>query len=510
VRRAGIALAIAVVTAAVFAPALRNGFVWDDDVNLVANAAYRGLGWRQLHWMLTTATMGHWIPVTWATLGLDYLLWGMNPAGYHLTNLGLHAAGAAVLFFVARRLLAAGMASGGDRLAGAAAAALFFGLHPLRAESVAWVTERRDVLSGLFFLLTVLFYLKSAAAAGRPRRAWLAASVGAYALALASKSIVMTGPLVLLVLDAWPLRRLAGHGRARVVEKIPYLVFAAAGAAMAFRAVHARSELVPLAQLPLAARLAATAYSLGFYLWKTVLPLDLSPLYPMPARPSLLEPRFLLSTLAVLAITAALWAARGRWPAGLAAWAAYAILLAPISGIVHAGPQIVADRYSYLAGLPWALLVGAGVSAVVDAGARGALRSAYARLALAGAAAWLAGLASLTMVQVQAWRDPESLWSVALDADPACDFCHMNLGVSLERRGLDAPAIAHFAAALALAPDSVPARRNLALTLLKTGRRGEAAAHLRLLLTRAPADAGLRHYLELAETRTLHEPADRH
>jgi tetratricopeptide (TPR) repeat protein len=512
VRRAWpIPLAIALVTAAVFAPALRNGFVWDDDINLLANAGYRGLGWPQLHWMLTATTMGHWIPLTWLTFGLDSVLWGMNPAGYHVTNIVLHAANAAVFFFVARRLLGAGMVAGEGALRlGAAAAALVFALHPLRAESVAWVTERRDVLAGLFFLLAVLLYVKAAAAEGRERRRRLAASAGCYALALLSKSIVMTLPLVLLVLDAYPLRRLAGHWRARLVEKLPYGVLAAVVAGIAFYQVHARSELVPLAQYSPAARAAMTGYSLWFYLWKTIVPVSLSPLYPLPARVSLLEPRFLLSALAVAAITAALWSARGRGPAGLAAGLAYAVQLAPVVGLVHAGPQLVADRYSYLACLGWAVLAGAGVSAAARAAARGILRPAYARLAVAGVAVWAIGLAGLTVAQVQVWRDADTLWSVALDADPACEVCHANLGSSLERRGLDAAAIRHFEAALALAPGSVVARRNLAMTLLKTGRADEAAVHFRQLLARAPGDPGLRHYLGLAETRALHEPPGRH
>ena len=163
--------------------------------------------------------MGHWVPTTWITFGADYLLWGMNPRGYHLTNLLLHAAAAVAVYLVALRLLRATMAGGEQALRlGALAAALFFAIHPLRVESVAWVTERRDVLSGLWFALTVLAYLKAADATGARRRWWLAGSVAAYGLAATSKAIVMTLPAVLVLLDVYPLGRLGtggGSGRPR-------------------------------------------------------------------------------------------------------------------------------------------------------------------------------------------------------------------------------------------------------------------------------------------------------
>src|SRR5262245_16799149 len=153
---------IAVLTFVVFAPAVHGQFVWDDTLNLSGNALYRGLGWPQLRWMFTTFHMGHYIPLTWMTFGLDYLVWGTDPFGYHLTNVILHAANAVIVYFVARRVLAATLSGGRmARALAASAVALLFPLHPLRAESVAWATERRDVLSALFYLLAVLTYLRA-------------------------------------------------------------------------------------------------------------------------------------------------------------------------------------------------------------------------------------------------------------------------------------------------------------------------------------------------------------
>src|SRR5206468_721385 len=212
---------IALVVIACFLPTLRNDFVlWDDDLNFTDNPSYRGLSWRQLHWMFTTVHGGHYQPLSWVTLGLDYTLWGMNPTGYHLTSLLLHAVNAVLFYHVVVVLLrrAAVTASAGA----AAVGALFFAIHPLRVESVAWASERRDVLSGLFYLATVLAYVRMAAAerTGGARR-WYLVSLACFVLSLLSKAWGMTLPIVLVLLDVYPLRR-----PPRLLEKAPYAVLA--------------------------------------------------------------------------------------------------------------------------------------------------------------------------------------------------------------------------------------------------------------------------------------------
>ena len=473
-------IGLALLTLAAFAPALRNGFVWDDQFNVLDNPHVRGLGWSELRWMLTTAGSTHpgwggqWIPLTWLTVALDYRVWGLSPVGYHLTNLVLHAANAVLLFALARRLLAAATPTAGAGVlsVGAATTALFWALHPLRVESVAWATERRDVLSGFFFLLAVLTYLRAVLARAPGRRWWLAGSVGCYALALASKATVLALPLALLVLDAYPLARLRGHWRQRLVEKMPYALLGAADALLTLHAARVAASLTPSDQYPLPARVATALYGLWFYVEKTVFPLGLSPLYELrvPVRP--LDPPFLGRALAVLAVSAGLWLARRRWPAGLAVWVGYAALLAPVSGLAHVGYHVAADRYSYLPSLGLALLV-----------------------VIAG---WVLGLGSLTARQVDAWSDAETLWQSALDVDPACGICHGNLGAELERLGLWEPAIAHLEEALALRPDQVGFQRNLGLALLRSGRPAEAVTHFRLAVAAIPSDPALRNYLGLA------------
>ena len=475
-------LLCALVTLAVFWPTLGHEFLdWDDDRNLVNNPAFRGLGWANLRWMFTTTHMGHWIPLTWLTFGADYVLWGMKPVGYHLTNLLLHTAAAVTLYFVALHLLRA--ATGGGEAAlrlGALAAALFFSIHPLRVESVAWATERRDVLSGLWFLLAVLTYLVAVDRSGAPRRWWLAGSVACYALALMSKAIVMTLPAVLLLLDVYPLRRIdrwrawaTAEGRRALAEKVPYAVLAIAGAGMAVYALrtHAQEMLVPQ---PLESRIAVTLYGVAFYAWKTFVPFPISPLYQLPARVDPAAPAMLASAAAVLAVTVLLVWQRRRWPAGLAVWLSYLVLLAPVSGIVQSGPQLVAARYSYLACLGWALLVGAAVWWLARHAQPGLDGWRWATAGAMVVIAGFAGLGALAWRETHVWRDSETLWAHVVATDAASSIAHNNLGFAYLQQGRLDEAEREILAALRLDPEWELAHANLAVVLLRQGKLAEA------------------------------------
>ena len=465
---------IALVTFATFEPALRNEFVggWDDSKNILDNPSYRGLAWPQLRWMFTAFHMGHYIPLTWMTLGFDYVLWGMEPFGYHLTSLVLHAASAVVLYFVARRLLGAALPGGQTALAlSAGAAALLFALHPLRVESVAWATERRDVLSGFFYLSTILAYVGFCQReARRWGRYWT--SLALFGCALLSKSIAVTLPVVLLILDVYPLRRLGGTAgwwgpRARQVylEKLPFLLLAGAAAGIAFLALFQIKNMAPLQQIGVAERLAISAYSLGFYLWKTLAPVHLSPLYELTGELKPWTPGFLLSYGAVGAVTALAVGLRRRVPGLAAVWAAYVVILLPVLGIFQNGPQIAADRYTYLACVGWAVLAGGGLLA-------------YWRLAPFLAAGLTVGvllaLGGLTWNLVQIWRDPESLWRHALDVDPGSPIAHNNLGITLAGRKALAEAVGHYQQAVRLKPNYAEAHYNWGTALADQGKLAEA------------------------------------
>jgi len=481
-RRWRFPLAVAVVTVAAFWPVLGHQFLdWDDDVTLVANPAFRGLGWANLRWMLTATLMGHWVPATWITFGVDYLVWGMDPRGYHLTSLLLHAATAAAVYLVALRLLRAAMVGTERALEwGALAAALVFAIHPLRVESVAWVTERRDVTSGLWLVLTVLAYLKAAAAIGARRRWWLAASVAAYALAAGSKAIVMTLPAVLVLLDVYPLGRLgprwrdwvAPRARGIWLEKIPYALLALGTAGMAIHAQRAFAE--NLGSQPLGGRIAVALYGLAFYLWKTLAPWPISPLYQIPARVDPAAPAMLAAAAAVIAISVALVRLRRRWPAGLAVWLAYAALLAPVSGLTQSGPQLVAARYSYLACLGFSLLAGALVAWLARRAADGGAGQARARAGGIVAIAALVGLGALTWQQSRIWRDSETLWSYVVAVEPTAPIGHNNLGFVYLNQGRLDEAERELAIALRLSPEWDLVHTNLAALLARQGKMREA------------------------------------
>src|SRR5213594_1463782 len=501
---------IALVTVAAFLPALQNQFVsWDDDENFLDNPHYRGLGWSPLRWMWTTH-QSQYIPLTWMTLGLDYLLWGMNPFGYHLTSLLLHAANAVAFFFVVRRILTRALPSPSERghalAVSAGFAALLFAIHPLRVESVAWVTERRDVLSGLFYLSAILIYLRTCER-GERGRGWYWAAVGLFACALLSKSMVVNLPIVLLILDVYPLRRLGGAigwwsepARRVYVEKIPFVLLAAAASAIAFMAQFSAQTAASLAQLSVLGRLAVSAYGLSFYLGKLVVPVNLSPLYELPptVNPGALP--FILSYGLVLAITALVLVLRRRVPGLLATWLAYIVVLLPVLGIFQIGLQIAADRYTYLAGLGWAILAGAGLLSCWRT-SRGSKTGTPAALLVAGVAICVVvGLGVLTWNQVQVWRDSERLWAHALAIDPDSPVAQNNFGYELDRRGKLAEAIDHYRQALRIKPDYALAHTNWGAALGRQGKPAEAIEHFQQALRIKPDDALAHTNLGLALT----------
>src|SRR5213594_3701021 len=493
---------IAVVTFATFLPALHNQFVnWDDDKNFLENPHYRGLGWTQLSWMWTTH-LGHYIPLTWMTFGLDYLLWGMNPLGYHLTNLLLHAANAVVFFFITRRLLTRALPSPSERghalTVSAAFAALVFAIHPLRVESVAWATERRDVLSGLFYLSAVLAYLRACDREERGR-GWYWGAVALFAGALLSKSMAVNLPVVLMILDVYPLRRLGGSigwrskpARRIYVEKIPFVLLAAVASAIAVMAQFSIHAALPLAQLSVPGRLAVSAYGLSFYLWKMILPVNLSPIYELPRTVSPWAMPFILSFGLAVAITAIVLTLRRRMLGLPAAWLAYLVVLLPVLGIFQSGPQIAADRYTYLAGLGWAILAGAG------------LLSSWSRLPflLIGLVVFIpVGLGTLTWNQVHVWHDSKTLWAHALAIDPNSSVAQNDFGGALGQQGKLADAIHHYQRALQITPGDADAQTNWGGALAQQGKLAEAAEHYQQALRIKPDHAAAHNNWGAALTR---------
>ena len=476
------------VTMVAFEPVRFNGLVWDDVALLVQNEHYQGLSLEHLRWMFTTGFGGHYQPLAWLSFAIDWQLWGgLSPFGVHVTNLLLHVVGVCLFFFVSRRLLALAQPAWptGVVTVGALAAALLFAVHPLRVESVAWATERRDVLSGALLLATVWLYLRSqerrkpAGASTKPGRlplltaAWLC-----FVLSLLAKAWGITLPVVLLVLDAYPLRRLRNGGwRAALIEKLAFALPAVGAAVLAGWAQAQSGAMRSLAEHPLSLRLAQAAYGLVFYVYKTVWPAALSPLYEQDPADVWWSTRYLLAAAVVLVATVALVAVRRRHPAWSTAGAVYAIVLLPVLGLTQSGQQVVAERYSYLACLPWAALAGAGVARLAIA-LRSRPRPTQRAWALLGAAVVVV-LVVATRAQVLVWRNAETLWSHTLAVRPGTPTAHASLAEVLLARGEYDDARRHAEAALQVLPGNRGAHRALAQSALGQGDLATAELHFR-------------------------------
>src|SRR5215467_8648263 len=480
---------LVLVTAVAYLPTFANGFVNFDDIeNFLNNRAYRGLGWTQLRWMFTTWNLGGLIPLTWITLGFDYVIWGMDSTGYHLTSLVLHLLGSLVFYFVLLRLLRIALEPGeGNRTAlrlGALVGALVFSVHPLRVESVAWITERRDVLSGLFTLLSVLAYLRAwdARTGERLERRWYLASLAFFACALLSKAMAVTLPVVLVLLDVYPLRRLRAFSRGGLrvlarnllVEKLPFGLLALACVVVTVLVARGNDAMATLERWSLLDRLFLAVHSAAFYLWKTIAPVNLSIMYEVPERLDYVAWPFVAAWVCVIAISAGCLALARRFPALLIAWAAYLVMLAPVSGLVQVGLQLAADRYSYTPCLGWAALAGAGFFLAWRraGGARNAFPRAQALVA-GTAVCVIAILGVLTWWQVEVWHDTETLWTHALAASPA-SRAHENLGDLYQDRGQIDRAAAHYEQLVQMRPSYGPGHLYLGATRAQQGRPEEA------------------------------------
>jgi tetratricopeptide (TPR) repeat protein len=471
---------LALITFIAFLPTLRNGFVtWDDDRNFLENFSYRGLGWDNLSWMWTTFHMGHYVPLSWMTLGLDYELWGMDARGYHLTNLVLHCANAVLVFLVIRRLAALATQQNDQRIDAAAfIGALFFAIHPLRVESVAWVTERRDVLSGAFYWGALLAYLPYADGTNRSWRRYALCSL-LFVCAFLSKATAITLPAVMLLVNFYPLQRLSlkrvdrAAVRQIILELLPFGLIALALVPLTIVA------LAPPAQLSKAAKLAVSAYSLAFYLLKTVLPTGLSPLYAMPTHVDPAEVRFLVSYGALLLCGVGVWIARRRWPALAASAVAFLLIILPMLGIVQNGPQIAADRYTYHATPALSALLAAGILLLPVA--------AFSAARLASIPVFCV-LTALTWRQITVWHDPDTFWNYVLQQDENSAVALTAMGTLRLNQHRDQDAITYYERATALDPTYAEGHDNLGIAYERVGRQADAKRQFLAAIEAAPTN----------------------
>lgn len=456
-------LLVSVFTFAVFLPTLKNGFVWDDIYNLVKNHKYRGLGWEQLKWMFTSFSMGPYTPLTSMSFGFDYLVWGIDPFGYHLTSVVLHSINALLFYLLCAKVLTLAVRPSvpeeeTELRLSAGFAALFFSIHPLRVESAVWLSGRHDILSCLFYLLAILCYIPPRSADGENAPFWRRhiLPLAAFFLALLSKGMAISLPVVLVVLDIYPLRRLSGDPRKWLsretrqiwLEKIPFFLLAAVFGAIGYACQAKAGALASYQKFGFAPRAAQVLFAVFLYIRKTLIPLDLSPLYRLPDGFSLLNRQSMFAGAVIAAITAAAIALRRRRPAGLAVWIYFLATLSPVAGIVKINIQAAADRYTYLTCLGFAMLAGAGFRACRQAAGR-----QFGNICAILACLTITGLVCLTWRQEGIWRNSETLWTHALAINPELDYAHSNLGVVLAAQGKTDEAAGHYREALRIKPN---------------------------------------------------------
>lgn len=486
---------IAVLTFVVFLPSLNGGFVWDDKPNFLDNPHFRGLTLQNLRWMFAgSIRKGNYEPVNWLILACTYAVAGMSPGAYHLVGLLLHVLSAMMFFLVARQLLSLSLrpaeSQAGALTVCAAVAALLFSLHPLRVEAVAWVSGQHYALAGIFFLASIYCYLAANIAKPAPvaSRRWFWGSVVAFFVSLLSFPIGTTLPVVLLGMDLYPLRRLdVPQGqrwpviRAMFVEKIPYVILAAATIATALAGRLRLHDIVPLEKHGLGARALVSTYGAAFYLVKTILPFNLAALYEMPRLLSLHDPRFAGGLVAVAAITVICLSVRKRFPSLSAAWLYYLITLLPVSGLAQSGPQLAADRYTYLSCLGWPI-VAAGTMFQSLQSQVGGVR----RLSVAVVAMILVALGLCTWRLTSFWRDDVSLWSHVVAVDPESRMASFTLGRVLDENGRSDEAVKSYTKALEIDPTYMDPHFNLGVIFQREGRIAEAVEQFETVIGLKP------------------------
>jgi tetratricopeptide (TPR) repeat protein len=485
---------LAVAVWVVFGQTLRHEFVnYDDNVYVYANpVVQKGLTWEGFRWALTYGQIGHWHPLTWLSHMLDCQFYGLSPGGHHLTNVLLHGAAAILLFLVLRQMT--------GFLWRSAFVAAVFAIHPLRVESVAWVAERKDVLSAFFFMLTLGAYVhyvhRWSKVGGRESSAQAVPALDPrlwtldyypvllfFALGLLSKNMLVTMPFVLLLLDYWPLNRLSGFSPRvllrLVAEKIPLFVLTV-GSSVA--TVLVPEKLTAADKLPFGLQMENIVVSYVTYLWQMIYPSGLACVYPNPV--NYLPFWQVAGALGLLlAISGVAWAFRQTHPWLVVGWLWYLGMMIPVIGIVQMSSCAHADRYTYLPQIGLYLLL-TWAAADLCAGWR------HRRVVLGGlATVILVSLIFCAHAQVSYWRNGELLWTHTLACTSDNYTAHNNLGDALFQKGSVDEAIAHFQTALQIKSNYADAHNNLGNALLQKGSVDEAIAHFQTALHSKPGNA---------------------
>jgi Flp pilus assembly protein TadD len=490
VRIRPILLVIVVLTTlllGVYAQSARFAFVdLDDDAYITKNAeVLSGLTWEGWLWSWQTFHVANWHPLTWWTHMADVEGFGLDAGGHHLVNVGIHWAGSVALFLALQLMTGCPWRSG--------LVAALFAIHPLHVESVAWVAERKDVLSGFFFSLGLLAYGWYSARPGFPR---FGVVLLIYALGLLSKPMLVTFPFVLLVLDVWPLGRTGGGGGSTEpfvragwgrlwLEKAPLIALSLASCAVTYLA-QARGEAVRTTEMyPLAVRVWNAVVSYARYAWKAFWPSDLAVYYPHPSSLGKGVPwgEVVVAGSFLVAVTVVSVGWFRRRPYLLAGWMWFLGTLVPVIGLVQVGGQAMADRYTYIPLVGLFLMAAWGTWDLLPGTGRG--RAAYA----AGWGAIVLCLSAASYVQAGYWRDSVTLFTRALQVTEDNWLVHNNMGNALLGRGRPREAIPHLLTSLRIKPGNAMAHANLGNAYRNTGRKEEGEAQYREALRLDPGNA---------------------
>jgi len=493
-RYLAISVALVALVLALYYRTIHFDFVsWDDSDYILQNPHVReGIGAETLKWAFVSTRAANWHPLTWMSHMLDWRLYGLRAGGHHATNVILHAVNTLLLLAGLRRLT--------GRFYESAFVAALFAIHPLHVESVAWVSERKDVLSSLFGFAALAAYARYAESPGWRR--YLTVLV-LYAGSLLCKPMWVTLPFLLLLLDWWPLGRvdLAEPGKSRrllgrlVLEKVPLLALAAASSLVTFWVQRISGAMATTIQVPPRMRLQDALVSYVDYLRQTFWPTNLSYFYPLPVRVPPLT--FGLPSLAILvAITVAVLRARQRHPYLVVGWLWFLGTLVPVIGLVQVGSQIRADRYTYMPLIGIFIMVTWGALAFVSRKPARRSKKAPAQSSSFGALGVVAVLAvaalvPVTWAQVGYWRDTTTLFERAIRVTRDNDLAETNYGWAMMNEGRLDEALVHFKEALRIRPTGLNARFDIGQVLMRKGQVEEALGHYRAVLESKPnyADA---------------------
>ncbi|OQW95042.1 MAG: hypothetical protein BWK79_03720 [Beggiatoa sp. IS2] len=473
--------------------ALNNGFInWDTHAYVTENENIKSLEWKNLQWMLTSFYLGNWHPLTWLSHALDYAIFGLNPWGHHLTNIVIHCLNTilvgilVIILMTWQRGLAWTNANVENHqvLFAAVIAALLFGIHPQNVESVVWIAERKNVLSQFFLLLGILcygFYVKGPST--KIRYYGYLTTFGCFILALMSKPIAVVFPLILMLIDIYPLHRTSLTVSSKsaksasyvllMLEKVPFLALSLVVGIITIFAQHTSGYMADTQQLNISIRLLNAANSSLFYLSKFLFPIGLSPFYPLSnfSKDYQHYSNFIpvMGFVLITIVCSYLWyRKRYEW---LIAWLFYLMTLLPVIGLIQVGSQAAADRYAYLSILPFHILVGVGIASLFYSISK---FKKLIQIAIIGAIlSFNTLLVYLTQQQVRIWQNDLKFWSYVVLSNPDNIIGQIYLGTAYFEAGYYEKALAHYLLVKPVAPYHL-FYHHLAVTYVKLGKPIEA------------------------------------